>query len=626
MTSLKNSTGWGLCVAWAFLALMLGVSPVSAHELTASADGAGLWVLIPEPDQPDTFTVLHHAYVDPPTQLNKVLTLRGGIHPYSVTSLDHTLWIIYPHGEVQSIRAKRSILQDGWEYHNQVEPSLPDGVSIRATAKTRAGLWVLASVDDRRVLEGLDASGIQARGERGERGGASAKRRRNIALGLPPGYGIDEQADDAQSAEQKESAEDKTAEDDGQSAIDTPDTTPVSATDPAVPSLPVDRLLVLEHGRWRVHTLPEDWSHGSWAWLVVDNKTAKLPTVVVRDARQGAQGPIGINVYRHNQQEPASWGHTLYTLDGAADTPILAFVGVEDQLAVAQCRFDAGQVTADLSVLRGGKVMNAGRMSLSEVTANQWALLGSGNAAALLARQPAPQGVQDDTVVHLKSAWTRMDVRGQIVLEPTGLAVKTRSAMDELTQYAMLAFVAVLVTAMMLAFWRRDASWNKLDLPEDSMVADLGRRAIAAAIDMAPGLAGSMFYFGLSFEELMLRWPGNGIAYTIEQVIPGTIVIAVFVGHTTLSELFFARTLGKLITGLRTTALDGKRPRLWQLLVRGLLKTLDLIPGAWLLLLLPVISPNRQRLGDLVGRTVVVSDAPKAEEAEQNESDQASKD
>ncbi len=103
----------------------------------------------------------------------------------------------------------------------------------------------------------------------------------------------------------------------------------------------------------------------------------------------------------------------------------------------------------------------------------------------------------------------------------------------------------------------------------------------------------------------------------------GAVVIAVFVTHTTLTELVLARTLGKAIVGLRTTTLTGTRPKAWQLLVRGLLKSLDLLPGAWLLLLLPVNAPHRQRLGDLVGRTVVVTDVPPESEDGQDESDQS---
>ena len=615
--------GWWLRLTWALLALMLWATPGLAQSLTATADEVGLWVLIPEPDRPDAFTVLHHATSDPPTLLNNVQTLRGDILPHSIAARDHTLWIIYPHGEVQAIRAESTVLKDGWKYRSRVEPSLPSGVSVRATAMSSTGLWALVRVEDRQVLEELDTSGVHSHGKRDQ---DSAKRRRNIAIGLPPGYGIDDQADAPTPDEQLDQDEGitpdekKTAPADADAVEAEPDT--ITAVDE--PSLPVDRLLQLQRGRWRVRPLPDNWAHGTQAWLVSESKSAQHPTLIARASGGGITEPIGIDVYRHIQKEPAHWDAQKYSLDSDDDIGCLAFISIEDQLVLAQGRFNAGRVSAELSVLRGGKTMSAGRMSLADVLPSQWIMLGSGNDATLLARQSAQAGDDAGEASYLNCVWTRMDVRGGTLLEPTSLAIKARSAMDDLAQYIMLAFIAVLVTMLMLAFWRRDASWNKLELTEGLMVADLGRRAIAAAIDMAPGLVGSMIYFGLSFEEVMLRWPGNGIANSIEQVIPGTIVIAVFVGHTTLSELFFARTLGKLITGLRTTALDGTRPRLWQLLVRGLLKTLDLIPGAWLLLMLPVISPHRQRLGDLVGRTVVVCDAPRVDD--ENEEDRSADD
>lgn len=600
--------------------MMLWAAPGEAQDLTATADDVGLWVLVPDADQPDAFTVLHHALNDPPTLLNKVPTLRGDIRPDSVAARDHTLWIIYTHGEVQAIRAEASVLKDSWEYRSRVEPSLPDGVSVRATAISSAGLWTLVRVDDRQVLEKLDALGDSAHGKQDR---ASAKRLRNIAIGLPRNYGIDDLTEAAPSGKPTDPAEDTTPDAElvvpAEPDVVEPEPGAIAAEDD--PSLPVDRLLYLQHGRWRVHALPDIWAHGAEAWLVSENKTAQYPTLVAHSTSGELTGPLGIDVYRHPQQTDDGWDTQAYTLDGSEQANGLTFMGIEDQLVSAQIWFDAGEVSADLSVLRGGRTIPVGRMSLPGVPPSQWVLIGAGNTAALLARQPAQADVEADADDALSCVWTRMDVRGSTRLEPSPLAIRTPSTMDNLAQYIMLAFIAVLVSMLMLAFWRRDASWNKLELPENLMIADLGRRAFAAAIDMAPGLAGSMIYFGLWFDEVMLRWPGNGIAHTIEQVIPGTIVIAVFVGHTTLSELIFARTLGKLVTGLRTTALDGTRPRLWQLLVRGLLKILDLIPGAWLLLMLPVIAPHRQRLGDLVGRTVVVCDAPPVEQNDADDSD-----
>jgi uncharacterized RDD family membrane protein YckC len=554
------------------------------------------------------FNVLHHGLADPPTLLSKALTLRGDIRPQAVAARGHVLWIVYPDGEVQTITAERSVLQDSWYYSTRVEPSLPRGVSVRAMAVTTSGPWVLVRVEDIATLENLESADVAMHTTEGV---ADARRRRNIAMGLPPRYG-EEQTEET--APERENNQAEQAQD-SEPAIQT------EADDPSAPqSLPVDRLLQLDQGSWRVHPLPGDWSDGAQAWLVTEQDDAASPTLVGRASDRAAPRHATFDVYHFQNRDSSHWTHEAYELEASRDSAGLAFVSVESQLVAARFQFDAGLLLADLAVLRGEKALPVGRMTLRDISPNQWAMLGTGNGAALVS---VPQDAdQDETSAAARPSlvWTRLDIRGNTLLEPTVLALKQRSPMDDLMQYVMLAFIAVLATVLMLAFWRRDASWNKLELPANLMVADLGRRALAAAIDMAPGLLGSMYYFGLNFEELMLRWPGNGLAHTLEQIMPGTVVIGVFVIHTTVSELIFARTLGKVVTGLRTTALNGSRPRVWQLLIRGLLKILDMIPGAWLLLMLPVIAPHRQRLGDLVGRTVVVCEAPAADENQQDES------
>lgn len=605
----------GLPIVCAFLALMLWAGPVLAQGLVAAADSAGTWVLSPEPDRPGVFTLLHRAHSDPPTQINKVQTLRGDVLPKCVAASGHTLWIIYPDGEVQAIAAEPSILQDGWIYRTRVESSLPRGISVRATGVSSTGPWVLVRVEEREALRELDALGVSAHTARDDE---AALRRRNIAIGLPPRRGIEDKVDSTPRDEGAAAKPDELPEEaDAQPQSPSPQADETAK--PEALALPVDRLLQLEHGSWRVHPLPEDWVHGAKAWLVTEDEQADHPTLVARATGQVGRQIAAFDVYHHFDQDAVHWQHQAYTLDAAPDKAGMAFIGVESLLVAAQFMFDGGLLLADLSVLRGGKVLPVGRMELRDVSPNDWTLLGTGNTASLIAQSTGRDTTDNAATSHLEFEWARLDIRGHTVLDQTALAIKVRSPMDDLMQYVMLAFIAVLVTVLMLAFWRRDASWNKLELPATLVVADLGRRATAAAIDMAPGMLGAMYYFGLDFPELLLRWPGNGIANSIEQVVPGTIVIVAFVTHTTISELIFARTLGKAVTGLRTTALDGSRPKAWQLLVRGLLKTLDLIPGAWLLLMLPVIAPHRQRLGDLVGRTVVVSDAPPVEENNNSE-------
>lgn len=601
---------------------MLWVPQALGQSLTATADDSALWVLLPEPHRPGVFTVYHHVLGGPPSHISEVKTLHGQVRPHCVATRDHSLWIIYPDGAVQAIHAEPSLLQDGWVYRPGVEPRLPSGASVRAMALTQTGPWVLVRIEDPQSLSVVDALSQPA--DKNTRD-ATARRQRNLTLGLPPRHGISDQDKPQPPAPQPAPGSAPGSE---SSKVSLPDRVDrVDQVDsPAVVqateiSLPVDRLLYLEHGSWRTYPLPQDWPHGAEAWLVAESDPSQRPTLIARAKINQAQGSEAINVYHADapgpnelseeqpNEQPSAWSAQTYPLPNT-DAAGITLLAVEDQLVLVRHDYQRRQLSATLGVLRDGKVLPVGTMSLGDVSPTQWSVLGTGNAAALIAQKLGRDSAEPDPRGYLPMRWTQLDVRGKAVLKPTDITLKVRNWMDDLAQYIMLAFVVILITVLMLAFWRRDSAWNKLDLPPDVMVADLPRRAAAAAIDMAPGLFGAMVYYGLSLEDLMLRWPGNGVAHTAEQMLPGAVVIAVFVIHTTLTEFFLAKTIGKIITGLRTATLTGTRPRRRQILVRGLLKTLDLLPWAWLLLLLPVIAPHRQRLGDLVGRTIVVCDVP----------------
>ena len=91
--------------------------------------------------------------------------------------------------------------------------------------------------------------------------------------------------------------------------------------------------------------------------------------------------------------------------------------------------------------------------------------------------------------------------------------------------------------------------------------------------------------------------------------------------YMALCELFTARTLGKAIFALRVTDLSGKPPDAWQVLGRNLVRGIELLMP--LLLILPLISTWRQRLGDLIARTVVVGPS-KSDDQPDDESDEES--
>ena len=78
----------------------------------------------------------------------------------------------------------------------------------------------------------------------------------------------------------------------------------------------------------------------------------------------------------------------------------------------------------------------------------------------------------------------------------------------------------------------------------------------------------------------------------------------VYLVHVTVGELFFQRSVGKALTGLRVMMVDGRPATVGGILVRNLVRLPELLLG--ILVVYLFISSNRQRLGDLLGRTIVV--------------------
>jgi uncharacterized RDD family membrane protein YckC len=84
----------------------------------------------------------------------------------------------------------------------------------------------------------------------------------------------------------------------------------------------------------------------------------------------------------------------------------------------------------------------------------------------------------------------------------------------------------------------------------------------------------------------------------------------VFVGITLLYyfvlEAATGQTLGKRLLGIRVRSVDGGEAGGGAVAIRTLLRLIDSVPFLYLLgFIVMMVTPRRQRLGDLAGRTVV---------------------
>jgi hypothetical protein len=71
-------------------------------------------------------------------------------------------------------------------------------------------------------------------------------------------------------------------------------------------------------------------------------------------------------------------------------------------------------------------------------------------------------------------------------------------------------------------------------------------------------------------------------------------------------ELLTRRTVGKVFARVYLLSETGTRPAAWQILVRNLSRLIEFTPQFWFLVVLVLISRNRQRLGDIFARTLAI--------------------
>jgi uncharacterized RDD family membrane protein YckC len=172
-----------------------------------------------------------------------------------------------------------------------------------------------------------------------------------------------------------------------------------------------------------------------------------------------------------------------------------------------------------------------------------------------------------------------------------------------------VGIMAALAFVLLSAMRRQELIQETLERRAELNLAPIFRRFAAGLIDLSPYLVTTLVVFaprlqaGRTQQEI-LQEPA-----VIRAVV---IALAVYFAHVTVGELLFARSIGKWLFGLKVTDLQGNRPRATAILLRNVFRIIDLS-----VLYVPLmVSPLRQRVGDLAGGTLVVrSDTPAAKDA-----------
>ena len=132
-------------------------------------------------------------------------------------------------------------------------------------------------------------------------------------------------------------------------------------------------------------------------------------------------------------------------------------------------------------------------------------------------------------------------------------------------------------------------------------IAPLGVRSAAAIIDLVPTLA------------TLGAIPHSASTSPTPQDVQNFGVIAMvglaaYVAHTLLAELICGQSVGKMMFGLRVAGSFGGKPSILGIIARNLLRVADIFPLVSIVAV--ILSPRWQRVGDLIGRTVVITDEP----------------
>jgi len=196
----------------------------------------------------------------------------------------------------------------------------------------------------------------------------------------------------------------------------------------------------------------------------------------------------------------------------------------------------------------------------------------------------------------------------------------------------------VLMCALFLLFLRRSEAFAPLPvLKNEIQLAPLWRRGAAILLDTFPaGCLAILIMVKLfpeivtdpTFPEMMLQGlNSDNVDPTVQKYS-----IAWFfcfswtlVGYMTLCEVFFSTTPGKKALQIKVVNHEGQRPNIRQVLTRNLIRVIELYGNLiFVVLVLLFFTHKRQRLGDLMARTIVVMKNPQPPKQQEDEGDSPS--
>jgi len=135
-------------------------------------------------------------------------------------------------------------------------------------------------------------------------------------------------------------------------------------------------------------------------------------------------------------------------------------------------------------------------------------------------------------------------------------------------------------------------------------LAGIGLRFVASFIDL---IFLSLFYYLLFF---LLEKSGISDKFS-SWAFFSVLMLPYFLYYPVLQYLNNGQTLGKQLVKIRVVKIDNSHPRLGDFLLRWIFRLLESGLLVGLSLLLMILNDKRQRLGDIVAKTTVISEDKK---------------
>lgn len=138
----------------------------------------------------------------------------------------------------------------------------------------------------------------------------------------------------------------------------------------------------------------------------------------------------------------------------------------------------------------------------------------------------------------------------------------------------------------------------------ENELANLGSRALAFVVDMA-----------IRMVVIVVMLIAIGWARLTESgftLLAMTLVSLVYLSyHIVFESTLDGKTPGKSFAGVRVIKSDGTRLSLLDVVIRNVLRIVDILPFGYILgMVLVFFDPSNRRMGDLVAHTVVIHDRP----------------